>query len=389
MISRRQLLQVGAALPLLASVPLRAQSNRRVYTTSIALEDERVWIAAKIGDSRPLQFVVDTGGVVSLIQENVARELGLRSAGALTMHGSGGRERMLFYRARNILFASGLREAEAVFGAAPAGFGFGPDSAGSFAAGLFTAQDSDLDFDRGEWRLYPDGRGEWSGFEQLPSTISHVNGETGSAFIFVDAVLDGGIYRLLVDTGMPGQVTLTGRAARRSGLWNDAGPWAPHRGHGIGGETGLRRLVRAGRLSLGSIGFDRPLVALANPSSVQTSAMDHDGIVGLELLERLTLSTDVRARRLWARRNSRPARPERYGLTGLWADEQNGRVVIADVSPRSPAADAGIRVGDVVEAVDLRSFVRTLGGPPGRQVPIRLRRNGQVIETTLTLRTFL
>ena len=114
-----------------------------------------------------------------------------------------------------------------------------------------------------------------------------------------------------------------------------------------------------------------------------------DGIIGLALLQQMTLSTDVRGRRLWVQRNGRAAPPERYRMTGLWVDDHGGQVVVAEVSPASPAAEAGVRVGDVIEGVSLDGFLRAAGGPPGTRVPIRLRRGGETIATTLVLRAYL
>src|ERR1700744_3485884 len=97
-IGRRTLLQGLAASTLVPAMASRAQG--RVITTPIALEEGRVWIAATIGGSRPLQFIIDTGAVVSLIQERLARELGLRARGNFRLIGAGGPENFLLYVGR-------------------------------------------------------------------------------------------------------------------------------------------------------------------------------------------------------------------------------------------------------------------------------------------------
>jgi len=386
-ISRRGLLTSLAACGLMPAAALGAQA--RVITTPIAIEDGRVWIAATIGGSRPLHFIIDTGGVVSLIQDDVARELGLRARGNTRLAGIGGPENFLVYEGRDVAFSSGAIQHRVVFGALPRNLVLGRGAAGAFAAGLFTEADADLDFGRGEWRLYPDGRGTREGYRELPSSIQHIaHNENGSAFVFADAILDGQNYRFLLDTGMPGQLMLWPGAARRSGLWNDAGPFAPDRGRGIGGEGARGRLVRAGNLRLGAFAFERPLVFLTDPSSLEGSHFA-DGIMGLSLLELLNLSTDIGRRRLWAQPSGRPQRPERYRLTGLWVDERRGALTITDLSPRSPAADAGLQRGDEILGLSLADYVRRAAGRPGDSFELQIRRGGETRTARLTLREFL
>jgi serine protease Do len=249
-LSRRGLIEALAASFLLPGAALRAQG--RAIATPIALEEGRIWIAATIGGSRPLQFIVDTGATVSLIQERLARELDLRERGRVRLVGVGGVEDFLLYVGRDVAFSSGMVQHSVVFGAMPPELVLGREAAGVLAAGLFTEADSDLDFGRGEWRLYPDGRGARDGYRELSSSIQHVPGnENGSPYVVVDAVLDGNSFRFLLDTGMPGAVMLWSNAARRSGLWNDAAPFAPTRSRGIGGEGSRGRLVRGTSLRIG------------------------------------------------------------------------------------------------------------------------------------------
>lgn len=376
-----------AAASLLPGAALRAQG--RVITTPFAVDEDRVWIAATIGGSRPLQFIIDTGAVVSLIQESIARELGLRARGRVRLAGAGGPETFIVYEGRDVAFSSGTVQRSVVFGAMPPDLVLGRDCAGVFAAGLLTQSDSDLDFARGEWRLYPDGRENRQGYRELPSSIEHVaHNESGSPYMLVDASIDGIGYRFLLDTGAPGQVRLWSRAVRRSGLWNDAGPYAPGRAFGIGGAGARGRTVRAGTLRIGDFAFERPLVSLNAPSSAHEGDFA-DGIIGLHCLELLNLSTDLRRRRLWAQPSGRPQRPERYRLSGIWVEQRRDGLEITDLSPRSPAADAGLQRGDEIVDLTLAEFSRRTNGRAGETIALRYRRGGEIGTARMTLREFL
>ena len=205
--------------------------------------------------------------------------------------------------------------------------------------------------------------------------------------IFVAAELDGRPYRLVLDTGAPGQIMLGPSASRRSARWNDPSPFAPHRRRGLGGVGARARLVRAGGLRLGSMRFERPIVSLTDPSAAEF--LEADGLLGIGVIELLNLSFDARNGRFWARRNRRPPRAEIYGFSGLWLEERRGRVEIAVLSPGSPAAAAGLREGDELFGASLAEWIRRLSGRLGEVLEIPYRRSGERLTTTLTLREFL
>jgi serine protease Do len=378
------LLGALAAAPLLATAPLAAQG--RAGGGRIALLDNRLWLDVSIGGRGPWPFIIDTGAFVNLIREDLARSLGLRAIGPLNMGGIGGRTTEMLYRARDVRL--GALEAGAM---AFAGHGrdlrIHPRAMGALSASLLTFADSDLDFEAMEWRRYPDGREARPDFTPLPGRIQRARPGGGAATLVVDTTIDGQVYRLQVDTGSPAQLHLWSRSARRSGLWDDGRPFAPVRPSGIGGEGARGRLKRIGDVRLGSLVFPRALAVLEDPAADDSHS--GDGLIGLPLIQRMNLSTDVRRAALRARPNAVPPPPERYGLSGLWVESERGGVTVVEVSPASPAAEAGLRVGDTVTDVSLDAFVGRLSGRPGDTVEIAYRRGGEGRRTRLTLRAFL
>lgn len=388
MFSRRMVLGgVAAGIALPSHAQPRAHPRPDVITNRIALRGNRVWVDVSIGGRGPYRFIMDTGAVVSLIHERIAKDLSLRPIQPTRLVGVGGVEEFFVYEARDVVFGGGIRQASAVFAAPRREFRLGPDAAGLLAAGVLTSVDTDLDFEAGEWRVYPGGRGDRVGLRPLPSRIDRRGNRGGSAYIYVDAVLGSQKLRLLADTGMPGTLSLSPAATRRSRLWNDTTPFAPMQAYGIGGAAKRGRTVRAATLKIGDIAFDRPLVSLADPRADAMAGMD--GIIGLALLERINLSTDIAGGRIWGARNGLPERQERYGLSGLWVDDMKDRLVVVEVSPGSPASEAGLRIGDTIHDIAFAAFIRRLGTGPGTTVPIAYRRNGAPATTRLTLREFL
>src|SRR3954470_22520775 len=103
MLTRRHMIAAAAAT-LLPRAALGAAGAPRVIVNSIALQDRRGPIAAMIQGKGPFSFIIDTGAVVSLLQEAVAQQIGLRDRNTVVLDGIGGPETFQMYEARDILF---------------------------------------------------------------------------------------------------------------------------------------------------------------------------------------------------------------------------------------------------------------------------------------------
>jgi len=93
-----------------------------------------------------------------------------------------------------------------------------------------------------------------------------------------------------------------------------------------------------------------------------------------------------------AERFARPAAARRPALGALVRDAAGGGVLVGDVRPGSPADAAGLRPGDVVEAIDgapvtsTMALERILGATPAeRSVALRVRRGDRRLTLTVTL----
>ncbi|MEA3036498.1 MAG: hypothetical protein QOH04_2270 [Sphingomonadales bacterium] len=384
---RRTLVKMLASLPLAAASAGYAAEIRRVGGARILVMDERVWIQVRIRGQGPFSFVIDTGADMNLIRKDLAQRLGLQERHDQLASGVGGTQRFTIYGAPDVAFGNVGVGAIDFSAYDAAELPIHREAMGALSASMLTVADCDLDFEALEWRIYPDGRGDRNGFEALPSSIRGSVRRIGATPVLVDAAIGGRTYRLELDTGSPPQISLFPGATKRSGLWNGDTPYAPIQHSGIGGRGAHGRLVRVPEVRLGTITFERPLISLSDPEAPSVGGAD--GLLGLGLIQRLNLSSDVKGGRLWAQRNSRPAAPEHYGLSGLWVDAKDGRLVVTDVSPLSPAAAAGLQVGDEIPGVALRDWVRKLAGMPGEVIEVAYERGGKPATARLTLRPYL
>jgi hypothetical protein len=383
-VQRRDVLLSMIGGLLVGDFPAGALAAERVIISKMALIDGRAVLALKIGEAGPYLFMIDTGGHLSLIDDALARSLRLEQTGMTRSIGVGGVAVLPLYLARNVVFGGGATQPFVAF--AGMARGFTGDVRGTLAAGMLTAVESDLDFEKGEWRAYPDGRPERIGFVRLSNAIA--GGEHGeSPRLFGEAEVNGRHFRFLLDTGAPGGVSLGTRAARALGLWDDSKPFAPQQTRGIGGIGGLGRIVRAQSLSFGARTFERPLVLLR--AKEDAGGADVDGILGLDVLRQFNLSTDPHARSLWVKSYAAAPSDERYGLSGLWLDPAPDGARVAIVGTGSPGAAAGIRAGDRIIGEPFSALVAKITAPAGTRVALTVNRGGQAQPVTFTLSPYL
>jgi S1-C subfamily serine protease len=93
-----------------------------------------------------------------------------------------------------------------------------------------------------------------------------------------------------------------------------------------------------------------------------------------------------------AKKDDKKSDEPKSGFLGVMIDEQDGKVVISEVIPDSPAAKAGLKSGDVVfkvgkeEIKDQQNLVEMISKhKPGDKVSVVIKRDGkeQTIDVTL------
>lgn len=384
-ISRRTLLLGSAAATIAARSGIALAAADPGVTVPIHLLGNRVAVDISVANGRSFEFMLDTGAYCSLIRQDVAKSLRLETAGTTVFNG----RRLPLYVMHDVLIGNTFRE-RSVAVAGFEGEGLGRDIAGTLSSAVLTDTDSDLDFAKGEWRLFPNGRGDPpSGFVELGSTIARSATGIGSAYIFVDGVLDGTRYRFVVDTGMPGSLKLYNEAARRSGLADGADRrFAPVHTANTNGGGKVSAMVRAASLDLGNgIRFERPFVVLDQNATWHFPGAD--GIIGLALLRQLNLATDTRRGRLLVKRNGVQAPVEAYPRSGLWIDKAGRALSVTIVGTGSPAAAAGIQPKDLILGMDFDAALHALGQPAGTAVPLTIERAGVRRDVVLTLADYL
>lgn len=378
MLTRRHLAASALALPFFQALAGGARAAGQPIVAPIRIANQRVLIDGQINGKGPYVFVIDTGAVVSGLRNEVVQQLNLPKLRDVFLNG----KTFPLYAVQDLELGGVVRQTASLFGLD--GDRLGAD--GLLASGMVTAFDSELDFDVNQWRVYPDGAADRTGFTRLSSAIRDESGGKGTPKIYADIELDDDNREVMFDTGSPWAINLDYPTGRKLGLWSDKTPYAPIRIGGVAGMLqGTARVVRAPRLKIGPAAYDAPLAVVRPPDTPGSK-----DIVGLAVLRTLNLSFDRAGKAVWVKRNGREAIDAPYSLAGFWLEARNGKVEVVDVGVGGPAAAAGIRKGDAVDGVaTVRDALNLIAGPAGTRVTLPLRRAGQVTAASFTLAAYL
>jgi hypothetical protein len=360
----------------------------------------------RIGASRPLRFILDTGSANSSLDRAVAQELGLglRPLGE-TRTGGGSHSFQLAAvepkaclqiagaRQEASMIAFDLRQVSSVEGIRVDGL-LGADFFGSHmvvidpAAPSVEVRDASFDY-RGAGTVLPllpapAGSAGW-----LPYTSASITLPSG-------AKLQG---TFALDTGVRMALLLFSPFSAAHPV-PEGEPRVPGAtvGIGLGGES-KGTLRRVAGLELGGLKA-RSIVAVASTDERGAFADKNvAGIIGGDFLRRYKLYLDYGRSRVVLEPLARAAEPFGYDASGLFLVAEGddlSRIKVLRAIEGSPAAAAGVREGDFILALDgapaaqLRlEGVRERLRQAGRQVALQLSRGAKTLTVPVRLQDLL
>jgi PDZ domain-containing protein/aspartyl protease len=161
--------------------------------------------------------------------------------------------------------------------------------------------------------------------------------------------------RLLLDTGASGLcLILTEPFVAQHGLTEISPAIEAPIGTGLVGEL-HGSIVRLQELRLGGLSIRSPTTGLGSESKGFLGRTDIDGVIGNAVFENTRLIVDYARRRVILEPPPDPGTPCDYDRSGLRLIARGPglkQLLVDYVVPRSPGADAGIRVGDELLLID-------------------------------------
>jgi hypothetical protein len=218
---------------------------------------------------------------------------------------------------------------------------------------------------------------------RIPVTL-HDNGA-----ISIPARIFGVDANMQIDSGNGMSLVLYPRFVRKQGLNSKLEAIT---GYGYGGLT-RAMMTRSPVLKIGTFDIRNPVVHL----SMDTQGIEAgpvDGNIGGSILREFTCIYDLPHRSLYLEPNTWYGKPELTDHSGLVIDSRGKSARVLFVYPGSPAAEAGVAVGDELKDSNKREFTGDqlhdlLDGAPGSNVCVTVMHQARVRRTCFVLKSYL
>lgn len=204
----------------------------------------------------------------------------------------------------------------------------------------------------------------------------------------------------MIDTGWRSALTFTSRFVARQGLLASFPKTIEATtGMGVGGPTN-DTVVRVPRLQLGSYRIEDLVADFSKAKARALSQDDFSGIIGAEILRRFKVILDYPRNRLILEPNSAFSTPYVFDQSGMFVIKDSEHPTgfnIYSVVKDSPATEAGLLAGDLIEEIDnrpaskftLEQVRQIFRGSEGYRHLLSVRRGGGVLKIRLTLRRLI
>ncbi len=360
------------------------------------VKTQHIRVRGTLGDSDSLWFVIDTGAQSSVLDDSVARTLGLRVVGTYEAHGAGGAQAGIRVAAppihlpgltirRKQLDATSLR---------PLGGASGQPIDLILGYELFHDCVVRFDYDAGVMDVWDRRHAphRLTGATVPMTLVSHHPYVEAEIDFPGRAPLTG---RWVIDTGAAGALSITPEFVERDSLAAALPRTLEILGRGVGGESHYRT-GRVDAFKLGALTFDHPIAVLTPPGPGRIAVPGAVGNIGGQVLSRCSITFDYRHRLVAFEPNAKFSQPFESDMSGATLLHEGPDFVVRLVNPDTPAAEAGLEEGDRVTAIDGTpsasldlSALRTHFSGIGRSVQLDVTRGDRHFTATVVLRRII
>jgi hypothetical protein len=332
-----------------ATVPQAPSGS--VAVVPFELYHNRVYLMVKVNGAGPLRLILDTGSVVSGLNQARARDLGLQLKGKGEMRGNGEKTTPIEL-AKNVSFGLGgvelVEKAVAVFSFQDFESYEGRAVDGILGINLFYRYIAEIDYANKTLKLYePKGYAYSGDGEIVPLPLFHCKIEiAGQGPIDAEMGIDQGTYTA---------VRLFRTFTEKHGLIAaDNKNVLPSFGYGLGGEY-KEVAGRVQTLQIGRLKIYEPVTSFSQASSGATVGGGSAGTIGGEILRRFKVILDYSRKQMILEPSANFGEPYSADMSGLMLISEGkdlGTIRARHVLEKTPAAQAGVREGDVIETID-------------------------------------
>ena len=362
-------------------------------TVPFELLNNHIYLDVVLNGKGPFRLLCDTGGQ-NVVTPALAKELGLKSEGVLQGRGVGEKSEdvgMTKVETLRIGEATLSNQVFAVFDFSTLGGVEGLPIPGLVGYEVFKRFVVSIDYEHRRLTL------------TQPASFNYTGTGTAVPFKFngqipqVEGEIDGLPGMFDIDTGSRASLSILTPFAEKHDLRARYKPKVEAiTGWGVGGPSrGL--MTRARVLKLGGVTIGNPLTELSLQKKGSFADPYVAGNIGGGVLKRFNLIFDYPRQRLIFERNANDAKPDNYDRAGLWLNLVNGKFAVMSVVAGGPAAQAGIKDGDFLLAVNGRTppelslpeAREIFKSKPGTRVRVQVESAGATRELTIILRELI
>jgi hypothetical protein len=315
------------------------------------LVDNHVALNVTLNGKGPFRFLFDSGGS-NIVDSDIAKQLRLGSSGNATSSGVGAATEAVQFATVDALGVGEATLRDQVFAVAPVHAGFGISSGkpvdGLIGFEVLARFRTTFDYAKNQVVLRTPPA-------VSPGTIVSPAGTVvpltfNGQHPMIACVIAGVPTSCVLDTGSRLALSVLSPFLAAHPAVVPAGATAlGANGFGVGGAS----LGRLGRTTLQIAGYTIPDIVADLSAQTRGSFADpfYGGNVGAGVLKRFTVTFDYANQTVTFVPNAAFAERETYDRSGMFLITQGGKIVIADVRPGTPAAQAGLVRGDVITTV--------------------------------------
>ena len=360
-------------------------------TIPFQLVNNHMYVAVTLDGKGPYELLFDTGGM-NVITPSLAAELGLKPQGALQGSGSGekSQDTGLVKIAREDIGQAHLdNQVFAVIALESFGTVEGRKISGIFGFEVFKRFIVRTDYEKNEIVLSDPA--DWT----YRGTGTRVAFRIKDIIPVVPGTIDGVSGDFQLDTGSRVSLDLMTHFVDANGLIGKYGAkLSGVDGWGVGGASHAV-FVRAHSFTFGGVTVSDPVVGLSRQRAGAFSDIYSAGNVGAGILKRFNITWDYPHNQIFFEKNANYAARDVFDRAGMWVNLGEKGFDVVDVFDGAPAAEAGLRTGDTILAVDgkkagseisLPDFRLRLREAVGTKLKLDVARGAQTLHLSVALR---
>jgi hypothetical protein len=178
-------------------------------------------------------------------------------------------------------------------------------------------------------------------------------------------------YDFILDTGFGGYVSVAKAAAQLSGLIKNDTPRIPGESFSVSHRFNSDK-IRASFLMLGDINLSNRIIQV---DARNGDSYGQNGIIGNRFLQNYRVTLDCRQHKVWLERTTAKEEQDEAAkpTLGLTVRTDGGMIRVVRVAPMSPAARAGVQIGDeilriaglTIGEIGMQTAITILASPDG------------------------